>query len=126
MVCGGKEAEQVRRQLWDQKIGCLMTYRRVEDMMLNCPTGRVAMVILAEEDAPADTQRTLNWLRRRWPACLITVVGGTDGVEHEMAARRGGAFYLTPGEAEQQLPGMVSHVLRAHAGDKASFSASIA
>jgi hypothetical protein len=123
MVCGGEEAEQVRCQLWDQKIGCLMTYRRVEDMMLNCPTGHMALVILAEEDDSADTQRTLNWLRNRWPGCPITVVGRAGGVEHEMAARQGGAFYLTPGEARQQLPDMVSHVLRAHAGDKVGLSA---
>jgi DNA-binding NtrC family response regulator len=106
-------------------MGCLMTYRRVEDMMLNCPIRRVALVILAERDSPADTQRALSRLRHRWPGCPLIVVGATGGVEHEMAARQGGAFYLTPGEAAQQLPDVVSHVLRAQAGNKASSSAFI-
>jgi DNA-binding NtrC family response regulator len=122
MVCGGEEADQVRRQLWDQKTGFLITYRRVEDMMLNCPTGHVAMVILAEEDDSANTQRTLNWLRYRWPGCPMIVVGGTGDTEHEMAARQGGAFYLAPGEAQEQLGDMVSHALRALPATRQVFS----
>jgi hypothetical protein len=123
MVCESEKAEQFGRQLWDQKMGCLMTCRRVKDMMLNCPTSQVALVIMAEEDAPADTQRALSRLRHRWPGCPMIVVGGIGGVEHEMAARQGGAFYLAPGEAAQQLPDMVSHVLRAHARGEAGSSA---
>ena len=90
-----------------------MTYRRVEDMVLNSPAGRVALVILAGEDDPAGTQRALRLLRHRWPGCPITVVSKAGGVAHERAAREGGAFYLTSGEVGQQLPGMVSHSLRA-------------
>ena len=123
MVCGGEEADQVRSQLLARKTGRLMTYQRVEDMVLNSPTGRVALVVLAVEDDPAAKQRTLRWLRHRWPSCPITVGSGAGGVENEMAARQGGAFYLTSGEAERQLPDMVSHALRAQAGDKAGLPA---
>lgn len=126
MVYEGEEPDHVRRQFLDhQKTGRFMTYRRVEDMVLNSPAGRVALVILAGEDDPASIQRTLRWLRHRWPGCPITVVSGAGGVEHEMAARQGGAFYLTSGETVQQLPAMISHVLRASDGDKAGLSALI-
>jgi hypothetical protein len=99
--------------------GCLVTYEAAEDFVLNPPAGRVAMVILAGEEGPAATQRTLRWLRRRWPACPMTVVRGAGGVEHEMAARRGGALYLSSGEVARQLPEMVSQALRAWAGGEA-------
>ena len=69
MVCGGREADQVRRQLSAQKTVCLTTYRRVEDMVLNSPTGRVVLVILAGKDcllytSPSPRDRT----RSRMPS----------------------------------------------------------
>jgi FixJ family two-component response regulator len=103
--------------------GCLVTYGGAEDFVLNSTAGRVALVILAGEEDPAATQRTLRWLRRRWPGCPIIVVRGAGGVEHEMAARRGGALYLSSGEAAKQLPEMVSHTLRARVKDRAGLSA---
>jgi hypothetical protein len=118
MVSGGEEADRLGHQLSDQGNACLMTYRRVEDLVLNAPAGRVALVILVAEDDPAGTRRTLRWLGHRWPGCPIMVVSTDGGLEHELAARQGGAFYLASGEAEQQLPDMVSHVLRLQAADK--------
>ncbi|MCY2924394.1 MAG: hypothetical protein NT031_02990 [Planctomycetota bacterium] len=119
MICGGKEAGPVERELAGRKIGRLMAYHRVEDMVQSPPAGPVAMVILAKEEDPAGTRKTLRWLRQRWPSCPITLVSGDGGVDREMTARQGGAFYLTSGEAARQLPAMVSHALRAQVGETA-------
>ena len=53
------------------------------------------------------------------PGRPITLVSGDGGVDREMTARQGGALYLTSDEADRQLPAMVSHVLRAQAGESA-------
>src|ERR1035437_9159878 len=78
--------------------------------------GRLALAIMAGEDDPADMQWTLHWLRHRWPGCPITVVSNAGGLENEMVARQGGAFYLTSDEASLLLPHMISHALRVKAG----------
>ena len=112
MACADvSEADQVSRQLLELNMGCLVTYRRAEDMMYNAPTGEVALVILATEDQPPMIRRTLRWLRNRWPGCPITVVGneGCDG--YEMAARGGGANYLVRPVAHEQWMALLSHAL---------------
>jgi len=111
MVCADDEAEQIGRQLPEVNANCLITYRRMEDLVFNAPTGKVALVILAANDDPAVTQRTLKWLRHRWHGCPITVVSGAGGEEHEMAARKGGAMYLASPVEPKQWSAMVSHVL---------------
>ncbi len=106
------EAAQVGRQLLQVNNGALITYRRAEDVMLNCPSGRVALIILANSDDPEAIGRTLSWMRRRWPGCPIVVVGETGGGAMELAARKGGASYLTRPVSPQQWEGMVQHVLK--------------
>ena len=113
MVCQGEEAQQVSRQLADHDSGCLITYRRVEDMVLNAPSGQVALVILAGQDDPAGAKRTLQWLRHRWPGCPVTVVSGA-GADYERTARQGGALYVDRGLAEHHLPAIVAHALKTH------------
>ena len=79
--------------------------------MLNAPSGRVALVILATSDVPAVLARTLRWLRHRWPKCPVTVVGDVGSGEHEIAARQGGATYLTRPVSDQQWAAVLSNVL---------------
>ena len=112
LVCtDSSEADQVGRQLLEMNTGCLVTYRRVEDLMYNAPTGKVALVILATDDEPVVFSRILKWLRRVWSSCPVTVVGDVGGGKHEMAARIGGAYYLTRPVTPQQWLDVLSHVL---------------
>ncbi len=116
MVCTDiSEADQVGRQLSEVNTGCLVTYRRMEDLMYSSPTGKVALVILATDDKPAVLSRMLKWLGRRWPSCPVTVVGDEGCGDYEMAARIGGANYLTRPVAPQQWSAVLSHVLREQA-----------
>ena len=127
VVCADDEADQISRQLPEVNARCLITYRRVEDLVFNAPTGEVALVILAANDDPATTQRTLKWLRHRWPGCPISVVSQTGGEEHEMSARKGGAMYLTRPVEPKQWSAMVSEVLgrphRAGSGRRSNMAA---
>jgi DNA-binding response OmpR family regulator len=112
MVCTDiSEAELVSRQLSELNSGCLVTYRRAEDLIRNAPMGRVALIILATSDAPAAIGRTLKWLRRRWPRCPITVVGDQGSGELEMTARKGAACYLTRPVTPEQWTAVLTHVL---------------
>ena len=112
MVCTDmSEADQVSRQLEQVDNACLVTYRRAEDLMLNAPCGKVALIILATADAPMRVKHTLSWLRHRWPRCPITVIGDSGSGEHEMAAREGGAFYLTRPVAPEAWEAALSHAL---------------
>lgn len=108
------EAAQVGGQLSQVDNGALITYRRAEDVMLNRPSGRVALIILANSDDPEAIGRTLSWMRHRWPGCPIVVVGEMGGGAMELAARKGGASYLTRPVSPQQWAGMVQHVLKKH------------
>jgi FixJ family two-component response regulator len=105
MVCADVgQAELVGRQLSKLNNGCLITYRRAEDLFANRPTTRVALMILALDQKPAHMGWTLSWLRHRWPNCPIVVVGSDGGRQEELAARTGGAIFLTrPVPAEQWL-----------------------
>lgn len=112
MVCSDlSEADQVSRQLSESNSGCLVTYQRVQDLIGNAPHGKVALIILATNDLPAVVARTLRWLRQHWPRCPLTVVGDVGCGEHEMAAREGGACYLTRPIAPEQWTALLSHVL---------------
>ena len=112
MVCTDmREADLVGRQLMEVNTGCLVTYRRAEDMKLNVPAGRIALVILATEDRPQKMREALRWLRRRWPRCVITVVGDTGCGVEEMVAREGGAAYLTRPVSPEQWLAVLTHAL---------------
>ena len=91
--------------------GTLVTYRKAEDILLNAPAGRVALIILATDDDPARLGKTLSWLRRRWHRCPVTVVGTEGNVEQETAARMEGATYLTRPAGPEQWASLVQHVL---------------
>jgi len=79
--------------------------------MLNTPSGKVALVILATDDSAPLLRRSLDWLRRRWPGCPITVIGDTGCGEHEMAAREGGANFLTRPVSPEQWSAILSQAL---------------
>ncbi len=112
MACSDmSEADQVGRLMQELNTGCLVTYRRTQDVMSNAPAGKVALIILASEDSPAALGRMLKWLRHRWPDSPVTVIGNQGAGEHEMAARAGGAFYLTRPVATQDWTAILSHVL---------------
>ena len=113
MACGdAAEAAQVGQQLLQVNSGCMVTYRRAEDVLLNLPSGKVALIILASAEDPEAIGATLSWMRRRWPVCPITVIGDVGGGEMEIAARKGGASYLTRPVAPEHWAAMIAHVLR--------------
>ncbi|MBS3735354.1 MAG: hypothetical protein KGY99_10600 [Phycisphaerae bacterium] len=107
------EADQIGRALSEVNSGCLVTYRRAEDLMSNAPTGQVALVVLANDDAPVHLTRTLEWLRRRWPRCPLMVVGDEGGAAGERTARAGGAMYLARPIATEQWTALLSEMLPA-------------
>lgn len=112
MVCEDLgEAAEVGELLSKVNTGSLITYRRAEDVLLNYPSGRVALIVLADSQDPAKVGRTLKLMRHRWPNCPIVVVGDEGGGELEMAARIEGASYLVRPVSSQQWAGMVEHVL---------------
>lgn len=115
MVCTDmSEADQVGKQLSELNKGCLVAYRKVEDLIANAPSGKVALIILATNDNAEVTARMLKWLRHQWPRCPLTVVGDGGCGEQEMAAREGGACYLARPIAPEQWAAMLSHVLGGH------------
>ena len=109
------EAAQVGKQLSQVNNGALITYRRAEDVMLNCPSGRVALIILANSDDPETIGKILSWMRHRWPRCPAVVIGETGAGDMEIVARKGGASYLTRPVSPQQWAGLVQHVLSTNA-----------
>jgi hypothetical protein len=112
MTCADvSEADQVGQLLLQVHSGSLVTYSRSEDLMLNQPTGSVALIILANHESPAVLRRLLAWLRNRWPRCPVTVVGNTGCGETEMAAREGGACYLTRPVPEEHWAAVLSGAL---------------
>jgi len=110
MACSDmQEADQVGRCLAELNTGCLVTYLKAEDLALNAPSGTVALVILATDDSAPVLGKTLDWLRHRWPRCPITVVGDAGCGKHEMAAREGGATFLTRPVSPGQWLAILSH-----------------
>ncbi len=108
------EAEAVGQTLLQLNIGMLITYRKASDLMSNAPAGWVAVVILATKDSPAVIRRTLQWLHHRWPRCPVTVVGDIGSGDHEMAAREGGASFLSRPVTCEEWTAMLSHTLAGH------------
>jgi len=113
MVCADdeREADQIARLLTEFDNGCLVIYRRAEDLWSNGPAGKVALVILASAHSPSGTRRTLKWLRERWPRCPVTIVGDSGCGDHEMAAREGGAIYLTRPVSHEQWQAVLNHAV---------------
>jgi DNA-binding response OmpR family regulator len=112
MVCEDlSEADQIARLLEEQEVACLVTYRRAEDLVVNAPRAKVALIILAGNEKPALMSRTLRWLRRRWPHCPVTVVGCTGDNGLEMAARAGGATYLVRPVTREEWLAILEHGL---------------
>ena len=113
MVCSDvREADDVGRHLSQLNTGCLVSYLKAEDLVRNAPTGTVALVILATDDSPEVLRQTLQWLRRRWPRCPVTVVGAAGCGDYEMAAREAGATFLTRPVHRDQWLAVLSHALR--------------
>lgn len=106
-----READAISLQLAQMNAGCLVAYRRAEELQRNVPLGRVAMVILATEAHPQVMRHVLRWLRQRWPRCPVTVVGNAGCGADEMVAREGGATYLTRPVAPEQWRALLEHAL---------------
>lgn len=113
MVCKDlNEADQIASLLAQYDAGCLVTYRRAEDLVTSAPQGRVSLVILAGEEDPAAVGRMLKWLRRRWPDCPVTVVGSPNNKDLELAARTGGASYLVRPVSTEEWTSVVCHTMK--------------
>ena len=116
------EAEQIARQLSKPNRGRIITYRRAEDLLHNAPTGTVSLLILASTETTATLERTLKWLRNRWPRCPVTVVGDAGCGDYEIAARAGGAHYLTRPVAAEDWSAIFQHAQKV-ASDRAQETA---
>ena len=109
-VCtDASEADAIGRQLSQLDHGCSVGYRRCEDLMGNPPRLEASLVVLATDEAPRALQRTLRWLRGRWPRCSVVVVGDEGCGPQERAAREGAASYLTRPVTPQQWAALLAH-----------------
>ena len=99
------------QRLWRLDEGVLLVYGRLSDLWLHPPSGRVTSVILDTHESPANVGRAVEWLRRHWGQCPITVVGDAGGGEQELIARSSGAAYLTRPVSEEQWLSVVGHVV---------------
>jgi len=105
------EAADVGCHISQVHTGTLVTYRKAEDILLNAPAGRVALIVLAGGDDPSHIGRILSWIRRRWPRCPVAVIGNGGDAAMETAARIGGASYLARPVGPEQWVALVGHVL---------------
>ena len=119
MVCADmSEAEQVGRMLLQYNNACLITYRRVRDLVDSKPSGQVALIILATDHEPYPLARMLSWLRNLWPDSLLVVVGNEGSGQHEVAARSNGAIYFTrPVQAHEWSSVLTATTCKATAGE---------
>jgi DNA-binding response OmpR family regulator len=113
MVCKDQnEADQVASLLAQHDAGRLVTYRKADDLIVSTPNGRVSLVILAGDEAPAAVGKMLKWLNRRWPHSPVSVVGSPGDNSLEMVARSGGASYLVRPIAVEEWSAVVTHAVR--------------
>lgn len=108
------EAADISRHVSQVHTGTLVTYRRAGDILSNAPAGRVVLIILAADGDPTAIAKTLSWMRRRWPRCPVAVIGDVGGGAVEIAARTGGASYLTRPVSPEEWAALVQHVLSMH------------
>jgi DNA-binding NtrC family response regulator len=112
MVCEDiAEAARVGQILLQVNSGSLITYCRAEDLIFNCPRGRIALIILANRDQPEAMERIIDWLRRQWPHCPVVVIGDAGSRELELAARKGGATYLVRPVSPDEWGALLGHAL---------------
>lgn len=89
------EAYQVGQALLHQKTGVLITYRSATELIHNAPNGAIAMVILAGRECPTEMHEVFDWLKRRHPHCPTAVIADAGAGDEELAARIGGAIFMT-------------------------------
>lgn len=111
------EADQVGQALLQQNTGVLITYRSAMDLIQNAPRGALAMAILAGRECPAEVRTALSWLRRRHPHCPVAVVADTGCGEEELAARLGGAIFMTRPLADEQWSALLTAAARGLQGN---------
>lgn len=120
MVCTDmSEADQLGRQLLELNNVRLVTYRRMEDLVFNAPTGKVTLVVLASCEEPAALTAMLKWLRNAWPRCPVLVVGDEGCGERERLARAGGAGFMVRPVTVDQWQAALEPVAR-HAAEETS------
>ena len=113
MACENlSEAVRVGQAISKLHTATLVTYHKTQDVLTNYPAGRVALIILASTEDPQLVGKTLSWMRRRWPQCPFTVIGDEGGGPLEIAARAGGATYLTRPVSPDQWAAIVHHALK--------------
>ena len=105
------QADAVGRRLLQMNTGALVVYGRLGDLLANPPAGRIAAAIVDTHEPQASVRGALDWLRSRWPRCPVTVIGDAGGGDQEMAARQGGATFLTRPVTEEQWMSLLGHAL---------------
>jgi hypothetical protein len=103
------QAEQVGQELLKVNSGRLQAYGRIRDLICNPPAGPVTSAIFATHEGQAEVRAALEWSRRRWPRCLVTVVGDSGCGPQERTAREGGALFLTRPVSAEQWSAIICH-----------------
>ena len=112
MICkSDAEIKQVSELLLQVNRATLITYYRLEDLVLNRPNGEVVLFILADGDEVETLNKMLEWLRYRWPQSRLAVVGNQGGGEVEITARKGGAYFLTRPVSRWEWEALLDHLL---------------
>ena len=105
------EADAIGDALARLNVGGLVVYRSMGDLLSAAPAGRVALSVLDLDCTREQLTQSLRWLQRRWPRRPVVVVAATGGGEHELAARQGGALFLTRPVGDEQWSALLSHLL---------------
>ena len=113
MVCNSDvETKQISELLLQVNRATLITYYRLEDLVLNRPNGEVALFILADGDDIEMLSKMLEWLHYRWPHSRLAVIGNQGGGEVEITARKGGAYFLTRPVSRWEWEALLHHLLQ--------------
>ena len=113
MICeSDADTKQVSELLLQVNRATLITYYRLEDLVLNRPNGEVALFILADGDDVEMLSKMLEWLHYRWPHSRLAVVGNQGGGEVEITARKGGAYFLTRPVSRWEWEALLHHLLK--------------
>ncbi|NQU76806.1 MAG: hypothetical protein HQ546_10890 [Planctomycetes bacterium] len=117
MICQD-EAEVVRVAQLTEEVSsvCLLRYRQVADLALNCPRGNVVLVVLIDTQTPAELEKALAWLKRFWSHCSIAIVGGLGETELERIARCAGAMFFADAIDDAEWRALLGHALTIRTG----------
>jgi hypothetical protein len=93
-------------------IGSIVVYHRLVDLLHAPPRGEdLGLIVLGDQIEPAALVRTLRWLARQYPLATLAVLADTGSGACEVAARLGGAVFLTRPYQQPDWSDLLGHTV---------------